>query len=317
MANIFGGETPFGMPDFSTGMPQEEDPNKAAFDRTMMLRNQDEAERQARRIQTAQTQLAQSGYRKPALNQIGQSMQQPNNLQAGGRNVVYQPSMSDYQRAQVALGRDRLAQQRDLVDERGDITSRQIGERGAIQDQQIERRGDIGSRQIDERGDITSRQIGERGAITDRQIGARGDITSRQIGERGEIQKGLQDTRGEQNLAGIAARVAGQKEVQSNKPATPISQTQQRTGISNAAREIINTRPDLAKFIQIDPNTGDPINSAQPGTVEYEQINSALYGDNKKDINLPSAAVKAPSKAAKPKTPTSKTPTAGDPLGIR
>jgi len=296
MANIFPADggvrqgTPFGMPDLNAG---QINPDKY-LNRIMSIRNQDENEAQARRIELAQKELVSSGYRQPGLQAVGQSMQQPQQ-----KNTVYQPSMSDYQRAQISLGKDRLSQQGELGNERIDV-SRQNSATSS-------RRADLAAKIADgratdaEKQEYSLEQIRARGDITSGQIDQRGNIGSRQIGERGDIQKDLTTTRGNQALEQIGARIAGQKDLRDTKPPVAISASQTGNQQENAARQLVASRPDLAQYITIQPNGQFAINPDTPLN-ELSMIQNAIYPKGtQKDIELPSSDVKS-------KTPTSTTP---------
>lgn len=107
-----------------------------------------------------------------------------------------------------------------------------------------------------------------------------------QIGARGDIQRDIQGTRGQQRLGEIAASIAGRQQLQDTRPNKELAPTQLRTTQQNIARELVNTRPDLGKFITFDER-GNPVNTAPQGSPEFDRINSALYKPGK-DIKLPS-----------------------------
>lgn len=150
-----------------------------------------------------------------------------------------------------------------------------------------------------------------------------GEQRMEQIGARGDIQKELLDTRGNQNIAAIGARMNGQKEVNAAKPIKGELPTQTRARTANAARELVNTRPDLAKYISLD-NQGNPtvaqgssgyFGTSGPSISEMAEINKALYGSPNAptgDVNLPSSS--SPLLTNKPTTKPTNTgkPTAAD-----
>lgn len=293
MSNLFPiggqqGETPFGMPDLNAGSGASDMDQifnmihrSRDMDQQRQLNLDNEMRNRARQEERYKTGKLGGGN----LQNIAQSSMTPNQ----GKQVLFKEDpnrITPYQRESLDIQKQRLGQTGELGQERiattrrgQDISSRraELAEKiaaGRATDEEkheyaldlIEARGDVGSRQITERGDITSRQIGERGDITSRQIGERGDITSRQIGERGS----------EQRLT--------------NKD-KPTSSTITKSGQQVNAQQIINTRPDLAKYIkytpeglvQIDPNT--PLN-------EMSMIQNILYpkSGQGKDVNLPSSS---------------------------
>jgi hypothetical protein len=100
----------------------------------------------------------------------------------------------------------------------------------------------------------------------------------------------LQGMKGKSALDEIAARSAGALDVANvrsggnNRPPTA---TQERAGYWNKAQQVLNTNPELSKFIQLG-NNGE-FNIEQPGTSffgnptgptpdQYKQLNEMIYG---------------------------------------
>lgn len=120
-----------------------------------------------------------------------------------------------------------------------------------------------------------------------------------EIGARGKIQKELGIQRGEQGLANIAARTAGQKEIKSMAPEKPMLPTQERVQQNIRARQLINSNPELAEFVDVDPTTGSftvkppsegYFGKSGPSPEQYQQIQDMIFG-SKGDINLPKSGV--------------------------
>jgi hypothetical protein len=116
-----------------------------------------------------------------------------------------------------------------------------------------------------------------------------GQQQQERISSQGDVRKELQNTRGNQALENIGARIIGQKELQSeriNKPETPV---QDKVKYMNNAKRIANTRPDLAPFIQSDP-TGGSFTITAPSTgffghsgptnEQYKELNDLIYSDS-------------------------------------
>jgi hypothetical protein len=121
-----------------------------------------------------------------------------------------------------------------------------------------------------------------------------------QISRRGDIQKDLGTQRGNQALANIAARTAGQKDIRDTAPVKPMLPTQERVQQNIRARQLINSNPDLAQFVTVDPATGSftvtPPSTGYfggqggPTKEQYQQIQDAIFGAGPSSItNKPTA----------------------------
>jgi hypothetical protein len=100
----------------------------------------------------------------------------------------------------------------------------------------------------------------------------------------------LQGMKGKSALDEIAARSAGALDVanvRSGGNNRPITATQERAGYWNKAQQVLNTNPELSKYIQLG-NNGE-FNIEQPGTSffgnptgptpdQYKQLNEMIYG---------------------------------------
>lgn len=100
------------------------------------------------------------------------------------------------------------------------------------------------------------------------------------IGAQGENQQVLQGMRGNQALDQIAARVAGQKEVNAAKPERGELPTQTRVRQNLTAHEFVNKHPDLAKYITFNGDGTFSVSKNAPSEVA-SQINTVLYGRQK------------------------------------
>jgi hypothetical protein len=126
-----------------------------------------------------------------------------------------------------------------------------------------------------------------------------------QIGARGDIQQSLGTQRGNQALANIAARTAGQKDIRNTAPVKPMLPTQERVQQNIRARQLINSNPDLAQFVTVDPTTGSfnitppsegYTGHSGPTDEQYQRIQEAIYGAGPArplgDVNLPKSRSK-------------------------
>jgi hypothetical protein len=123
-----------------------------------------------------------------------------------------------------------------------------------------------------------------------------------QIGARGDIQKDITAERGKQGLANIAARTAGQKDIRDTAPVKPMLPTQERVQQNIRARQLINSNPDLAKFVTIDPATGSftvtppsqgMFGSSGPSPEDYQKIQDAIYGIDQSGTNKTTSKIKS------------------------
>jgi len=259
---------------------------------------QQEREDRERRFQKEMFQMQQKGQ----LDNIARQMRTKAEPTNQPMNVVFQPSMTDYQRGTLDLRRQEIGQRGQLGQQKYNLSERDINIK--------ERRAELAEKIADgkatdeEKQEYELAKIEARGDVGSRQITERGDIGSRQIGERGEIQKDIQETRGKQGLMNIAARARGQQELQAGKPVKEELPTQTRVRESNAARQLINTRPDLAKFVKTNPDgsftisppsAGGFFSAAGPTKQQLDEINSIIYGTTKE--------VKPTTKKEEPKKP--------------
>ena len=107
-------------------------------------------------------------------------------------------------------------------------------------------------------------------------------ITARNIG-----QEYLQRIRGNQRLEEIGANIAGRKEIAGMTPDRSELPTQTRVRQTNAARELFNTDPELAKFVDIKPDGSFEIippsttfwgSAKGPSLDQFNRIKNAIYG---------------------------------------
>jgi hypothetical protein len=152
-----------------------------------------------------------------------------------------------------------------------------------------------------------------------------GEQKMEQIGAQDQNQQNIQQIRGKQGLEQIGARITGQQQLQEAKPIKEMLPTQIKVQQNNAARQLMNIRPDLAQYITYDSTTGNfnviaPsegfFGHSGPTKEQYDEINKILYNPTKPETK--------PVVKSKPAIPSNKViqpkviqPTANDPLGIR
>lgn len=319
MANIFpasGGPregVPFGMPDLNAGNMAGGPNLGKIIDMVMSAREgAKEADRNA--------QIRRENFLRPI--QMEQATNQQSRLAEiagtpGGqqKNVVFKEDITPYQRETLNLQRDRLRQTGELGQER--IATTRAGQGIAQQ------RADVyqfkaqnpNMRIMAPRGGnlmAINPMTGEAmdlgiptGTLSDEdRLALTGEQRMEQIGARGDIQRELTDTRGQQRLGEIAARANEQRLTNIARPETPGQvKTQQQINLN----QLIATRPDLSRYVTIDPNTNSfTINENAPAN-EKQMITNAIYG-KAKDVQLPSETTT---------TKKTTTPKASDSLGIR
>lgn len=304
MNNIFPtGDTPMGMPDFSGGQG-----NNRLAEQLVSSMMDDRINRRNQEMQIAR-------MHQPQLQNIAQSVQeQP-------KQVLFREDpnkITPYQQAQLDISKQRLGQTNELGQERLDVTRR--GQDISQQRANVyEWKAKNPNSRIITPGDgrvygvnpITNEKV-DLGidTLSDKEkIDLQGEKAMERVEAVTERGKESAKTRGEQRLGEIAARAAEGRITSGQK--TP---TVTKTGQQVKAQEIINTRPDLAKYITFTPEGLVKIDPNTP-PVEAGMIQDAIYSKEKKtDVNLPSETKKGTTTS---KTPTSKTPVVSDPLGIR
>lgn len=243
------------------------------------------------------------------------------NTKSAPKNVVFKDDKSketDYQKGELALGGQKLAQAGKLGEEKltqGSETARgrqdvaqqranTYGQQGANRMEQINAQGDNARELVGIRGDIQGKNIGLRGdnQINNttllgknrlEQIGAQGDNQMNVVGAQNQNKTDLQSTRGTQALADIAARAAANESRDTNKinltPTKPISASQTKVGQGNAAAELANTRPDLAPFISYNADTKTYNIVGKPSPDQARELKAKIYGSDapQGDVELP------------------------------
>lgn len=228
--------------------------------------------------------------------------------------------MTDYQAAQVANDKAKLALQRELagqkdqnVDADRAIRQQRADTYSTMHDLSDAEKLEIVNRA--RRGDIEARGMIEAGLLDKRNNAAMDRQNDQQM-----FQSGMAGVQGQQRLAEIAARVAGEKEVAGYKSGLPgnTNPNFERTGDWNNAQKIINSRPDLAPFVTL--GAGGQFNITAPGTNfwgsstgptkdQYDELNSLIYGKPKPLPNVPTGSKPTTETLpAKPNTPLTTTP---------
>jgi hypothetical protein len=299
MQNIFpsgGGPregTPFGMPDF--GSDRGIDPGQI-FE--MMQQNKD---------LDMQRQLNMA-RRSPQLQNISQSAmssEQP-------KQVLFRDDpnkITPYQQAQLNISRERLGQQGELGQERIETTKR--GQDISQQRANIyEFKAKNPNSRIITPGDgrvyavnpVTNEKV-DLGIDTlsdQEKLELQGQNAMNRVEAVTERGKEARKETGQQRLGEIAAR-------ESNIRGRNITKAPTKSGQQVTAQELINTRPDLAKYITFTPEGLVQIDPKTP-PVEMEMIQNAIYSKKQnRDVQLPKSTG-----APVSKTPKSTIPTAAD-----
>lgn len=163
------------------------------------------------------------------------------------------------------------------------------------------------------RGDIEARGMIEAGLLDKRNNAAMDRQNDQQM-----FQSGMAGVTGQQRLAEIAARVAGDKELAGYKSGlTTANPNFDKTSNWNKAQELINTNPELAPFITL--GQGGQFTIAPPGGTnfwgsqvgptqqQYDSIKNSIYGATPLPNAKPGDA-KIETLPAKPNTPITTTP---------
>lgn len=184
--------------------------------------------------------------------------------------------MSDYQKGMLDLGKQELIQktkqQAGALTQKGDIDQQKVDvskSRSDISQQRANvyefkaRNPNIkfivppGSGKVIAVNPTTGERIREfdTGALTkEEELQITGEQDIKEIEARTRGQKEIQGIRGNQALDQIGKRIQGQQDIQANKLVKEELPTQSRVRQQNAARELVNTRPDLAPFIKYNPD---------------------------------------------------------------
>ena len=142
-------------------------------------------------------------------------------------------------------------------------------------------------KQIDARGDVQRDLLKTRGEQGQALENTRGNNALTQIGARIAGQERLQDTRGNQSLAQIAARAAETRTTNAARPNRGELPNQTRGRQDNIAREL-SMDPVLGKFIKVNddgsftvtpPGDGGMFGSSGPTDEQYNQIKSRIFGN--------------------------------------
>lgn len=340
MAGIFNGPTPFGMPDLSAG---QADPSlmRGLFSRLddvnsfkRGLINRQITDEMNQRFRSEDMLKHPGSYpwmpqQGGQLDAVAAAIANPGQVQPG-LNYRVDPSASSnanpidvfkgytpMDEQKLALQNRALQQKEEQAAATQDINRQKVGisqQRANIYDFKAK---NPGMKYITPKGGnviavnpITGEQIDtgiDSGTMTEREkMDLQNENVTGQIEKRGEIQKDIQGQRNEGNLAGIAARIEGQKEINAAKAGKEELPSQTRVKVANKAREIINTRPDLAPFITTDSQGNFQVeppgksfwgSPTGPSQQQYDTIKSIIYGEE----GAPSSTKPAPTKpAAKP-----------------
>jgi|SRR6185295_1337792 len=125
-----------------------------------------------------------------------------------------------------------------------------------------------------------------------------GNQRSDLLSQKADQDLNMQGVKGDQNLANIAARTSGQQSINEAKPIKEELPTQTKVRNSNAAQGLINSRPDLALFIQKSPDgfyqitpPSQPngfqkyfnMSPSGPSQTQFDEINKLLSSPNQSE----------------------------------
>lgn len=321
--NIFGNSQPLGMPDLSKG---NINPDMIS---SMLNRVGDfYANNHPQSYQTfgSPNQMPQGN----GLNRIAQAASGGNYIPGStttkpmdvvwGSDSYKSGNISPLQRETLDLKRQDLDQKRELGQQRLDITDKNNQNKTGIARTRAEiyefkaKHPDV-KIQAPKGGNLTYYDPTQ-GKMVDTGIPSGtmteedkqhliGQQKQEEIGSRGAESANVATIRNTGELANIAARGAQARQTKEDVPNKAELPTQTRVRITNNANKLLNTNPELAQFIKIDPNgmvnvTGPSegwTGHSGPTAEQYKKINDAIYGA------APSSTVT---------TPSSTTPKKGD-----
>jgi len=324
MQNIFpsGGNNsvPFGMPQMDTGVNLDEITD-------VMNRIYPFIEKSRNAEQQFQKDMFNM-QRQDQLKNIGQQMQQLGPSEEMKHIYENPPQITPFQRESLDIRKQELGQKSDIAGEKADVSRGGLNVRNRLADiQEFKAKNPQMKFMTPKGGNITAFNplTGESidtgiasGSLSDKErLDITGEQRMEQIGATGEQQRKTTELRGEQRLGEIGAQIAGRKEVQAEKPIRAELPTQTRVRQSNAVNQLVNTRPDLAKFIKSNPDGSFEVEPPSvgffgpkgPTKQQFDEINKIIFGSP--EVKKPVIPEK------KPVVSEDKKPKLSDPLGIR
>jgi hypothetical protein len=310
MAGIFGGSKPMGMPDLSAGGVNLDEISNIMNRMTPYIQRSKEEDRN---FQEKMFNMQRQAHLQDIAHQLTQQGQQQ--LQPMNQVVGHDPnSMNDYQKAEINLKKQELSQKTGVAgskDENADLDR-------AIRQQRANTYSSMHDMSDSEKLDVINRarsgDIQARGMIQRDLLDTRGTQATELQGIKQTGAEKIQGMQGEQGLANIAARIQGQQQLQDTKPGKDMLPTQVKVDQANKARQLINTNPDLAPFIQFDSSGNFTIQqpgksfwgtSTGPTSDQIKKIQDSIYTEPTKPEVKKAAPVTKP-ETKKTEAPKSK-----------
>ncbi len=291
-------------PDFSMGAFNPMDAYKQIYPYLQAKHVQDRNEMQSDLAQTRQNRLYDIG------TQMRLSGAQPNqpDVQQPNVKLAAPPPISDYQKGELA------AKQAALQEKTG-VDSSKMGnaqtDEGIKQqranvyeykaknpDHKIITPGDGHVYAINPK-DGSKIDLGIDTLSNEDKLQIQGQQKIEQIDETGNQSRITEGVKNKDVLGQIGARVKGTEDINTKKGqiVKPDTSNQLKQREINNARELTNTRPDLAKAITFDDKGNFTVNTDGLDADSIHEINRAIYGQGQGDISLPSVTPKEPPKA--------------------
>lgn len=224
-------------------------------------------------------------------------------------NTVFHEDISPLEKAKLGLEKQKIDTTRDIASGKLGFQHEKQDTDSAIRQQ----RADTYSRLADMRDYLASIKMPDEdklrltNALNEHMQELKGGQTLEQIGARGGNALDLEQTRQAGRTALEASKQAGRVALKTTPSGTPFQPTQQRAQLRMRAEQFRNEHPDLANYIQIDPN--DPIGFQITGPDQdiLHGINSQIYGNTSpNDTRLPASGAPQTftNQAAPGQTPT-------------
>ena len=279
---LFDRQTPFGMPQLTTAVPEK------AFHMVRAAKQHDAID-EMRRAQAMQWENDERAKKNLALSQ---ALEGPANQSGTNQMPVVMagpPPISDYQRAQLNLERDKLSQNRDIQEARINLAeqsaSKKLDEASKIELQDKLRRAQLDDQQASRMDEIAARIAGAIQQQTMRGDQAINLEDKRQTGREVIVDKN-NTFRGEQGDKNRQNRIDVKNLGSTNSD--KLLPTQQRVQQFMRARQFATENPNLANFIQFGsdgnsftvkpPGGGGFFGSAGPTPEQHKQISDYIFG---------------------------------------
>lgn len=274
------------------------------------LKKMQENQHLAMVMNTASDQSQQNGILAGVNGIIAGSNTVPggaNGLRSNGMRVApFDPSLDQYRRGQLELGKSKLEAEREKEQNRNVIADRGMDVKERLAG--LKDMPDSQKAQLLQEGKITLQEI--RDADEMKRLEVSGKQKTGQIEQEGNIRKGLAETnnaaamsritkQGENSYKNVVER-GNQDRLTKGTPApgtaTAQSETQKKVGLQSRAIQALNTDPTMADVITFNEQ-GFPVISDKADPERQMDAYKILYGtQHGTDVNLPvETSVKPPS----------------------